>query len=171
MITETGLALVNQTTQQDKIQDRVFVHHAWRVSRSFKENFWYPVCGIQGTNLQMEKLEISLYTWGSAAGSLAEREREGAREREPASKHLDFFLYPDQGREPRVSWAHSLLVNLKHKSGNLKRGKRKKKQMARMVSYQNPPRFLKRKEPQWGEAAWLFIWWRGWQCVYSRYPR
>lgn len=74
----------------------------------------------------MEKLEISLYTWGSAAGSLAEREREGAREREPASKHLDFFLYPDQGREPRVSWAHSLLVNLKHKSGNLKRGKRKK---------------------------------------------
>ena len=74
----------------------------------------------------LQKLEISLYTWGSAAGSLAEREREGAREREPASKHLDFFLYPDQGREPRVSWAHSLLVNLKHKSGNFKLGKQKK---------------------------------------------
>lgn len=67
VITETGLALVNQTTQQDKIQDRVSVHHAWRVSRSFKENFWYPVCGIQGTNLQMaQKMKCRGTCWAGS---------------------------------------------------------------------------------------------------------
>lgn len=31
------------------------------MSLTFKENFWYPVCGIQGTNLQMAKKIIVIH--------------------------------------------------------------------------------------------------------------
>ena len=56
------------------------------------------------------------------------------RERERPG--LGFHFYWGQGWGPRVLWAHSLLVNLEHKSGNLKCGK-KKNQEDQMVSYQN----------------------------------
>lgn len=54
---------------------------------------------------------------------------------------LEFCFYCDQGWGPRVLWAHSLLGNVKYKSRDLKYRKRKI-QVAQMVSYQNQLRFL-----------------------------
>ena len=65
---------------------------------------------------------------------------------------------------PRVSQARSLLVNLKHKS---RKGKKKKKQVAQMVSYWNQPRSLKRGASV-REAVWLSIQPCGWLCVYRQ---
>ena len=48
-------------------------------------------------------------------------ERETGRVRGPG-----FLLLLGSAWGPRVSWAHSLLLNLKHKSGNLKCRERKK---------------------------------------------
>ena len=54
-----------------------------------------------------------------------------------------FCFYWVKGWGPRVSGAHFLFINLKHKSRNLKPGKRKKS--VQMVTYQNQPRSLKQR--------------------------
>ena len=54
-------------------------------------------------------------------------------------------------------WAHSLLVNVKHKSGNLKHRKREK-QVARNVSYWSPPRALKQRSLSEGNWPALYVW-------------
>lgn len=65
-----------------------------------------------------------------------------------------------KGGGPRVLQAHSLLMNLKHKSKNLKLGEREKK-VVQMVSYQNQLRFLKQRclslgrEPGSFSPKWL----------------
>ena len=61
-----------------------------------------------------------------------------------------------EGWRPWVLQAHSLLVNLKHKSVNLRVGRGTKKQEAQMVSNRNQLR-PKTKEPQRREAAWLCV--------------
>ena len=55
-------------------------------------------------------------------------------EKEKESMHgLGFCFYWVQCREPRISRALFLLVNLKHKSGNIKHEKRKKQVAQRSV--------------------------------------
>ena len=65
----------------------------------------------------LQVLEITWHTWGHTARLQVERERAGT--------WGSAFIGVPRGWEPRGSPAHSLLVNLKHKSGNLKLRKRK----------------------------------------------
>ena len=55
------------------------------------------------------------------------RERKGESQCPRAHVGLGFCFYWDWGWGPRISWAHSLLANLKCRSGNLKHGKIKNK--------------------------------------------
>ena len=63
----------------------------------------------------LQDLDITWHTWGYTARSQTERLR----------TVLGFCFYRGWGWEPRVSWAHSLLVNLKYQSGNLQQGRKK----------------------------------------------
>ena len=65
------------------------------------------------------------------------------RSRERKSVNLGCCFYWGWGWGPAVSWAHSLLVSFKHKSGNLKR-KRKNKRPKSSVNL-NQPRSLKQR--------------------------
>lgn len=73
------------------------------------------------------------------------------RERESVPLALGFCFVWCWGWRSRDLWAPSLLVTLKHRSGNLKCGKTKKKNkkqkkhMVQIVSDQNPPRCLKQR--------------------------
>ena len=61
---------------------------------------------------------------------------------------------------PRMACAHSSLVNLKHKSENLKHRKRKNKSSKWSV-IKNQPKSLKQRNlgDVAGEVAWLFVQW------------
>ena len=69
----------------------------------------------------LQDLEITLHTWGYTVRSQIERVRERDRVHGPWA-----LLLLGSRVGPRVLWAHYLLVNLQHGSGNLKHGKRKK---------------------------------------------
>ena len=70
------------------------------------------------------------------------------------------FYWDWEGGGVGFQWAHSLLVNLKYKKGNLKPGK-KRKHLAEMVSYWNQPSSLKqgglsrRRTPCSLSSVWL----------------
>lgn len=75
-------------------------------------------------------------------------------EREPTR---GFAFTGVKGGGPRVLQAHSLLMNLKRKSKNLKLGEReRKKKVVQMVSYQNQLRFLKQRSLSLGREPGFF---------------
>lgn len=84
----------------------------------------------------------------------------GGKEKQHTHKHAGqgVLLLLGQMWGPRISGAHSLLANLKHKSKNLKPGKRKKS--VQMVSYQNQPRSQKQRSlnGEGGLALYLILW-------------
>ena len=67
--------------------------------------------------------------WGVREGEKGKegKDEEKGREGKGRENGLGFCSYWSAGWRPRVSRAHSLLVNLKYRSGNLQYGKRKNK--------------------------------------------
>lgn len=85
--------------------------------------------------------EITQHAWGHTArsqGGVEGRERK----RVSAGEYQMFCFYWRWRWGPRVSWALSLLENLKHNRGSLK-CREGKRQVTQVVSYQNQPRSLK----------------------------
>lgn len=92
--------------------------------------------------------------------------REGARERQVP----EFVLLLWSRVGPRVSQAHCVLVNLKHKTGNLMLRRKKKKEQieAQIGQLLTPAKITKTKEPgDEGNSLALYLV-CGWQCVYLR---
>ena len=81
------------------------------------------------------------------------------REREQG---LGFHLYWGWGWGPRVSWVHSLLVNVKVRAGI--KSMRREKQCHSRASYLNDPGRSERELHGWGG---LVLYLCSWQCVFE----
>lgn len=99
-----------------------------------------------------------MHTWGHTATLQLVRGRE--------HMSLGFWFYWGPCCRPRVLWAYSLLVSLKHRSGSLKH--RESKNEAQMVSYQNQSRSLIKQWKLGGVGGADHIKSCGWRCIYLR---
>lgn len=131
--------------------------------------FFLTVIGRCPLTISIRKLRkwslIILTVSGSYTAHQEPHREASGRERKNASPGPWDFL--SVGVEHRVSWAQSLLVNLKWKSRYLKLREMKNKWPKWSVIKINQD--LKTKKPQAeGVVAWLFKCLCGRQCVYSR---